>query len=60
MKLLQKGNSPNVLSETWLLETENEISKIPGSAPAGSIALILTDNGLNIKMKNSLGEWKEL
>ena len=43
--------------EEWLVESEEELAEIPASAPPGSIAEILTSEGLTIKMKNSQGEW---
>lgn len=60
MKLLQKGNTPNISTETYLCDSAEEINLIPLSAPVGSIAIILTNDGSVIKMKNNSGEWKEL
>lgn len=60
MKLLQKGNSSNIPSEVWLVDSAQEVSQIPNSAPSGSIVLILTNAGLQVKMKNNNGDWKEL
>ena len=35
-------------------------SELPEDAPFGSIAEILTSEGLTVKMKNSQGEWVEI
>lgn len=45
------------VTEEWLVESEAELAEIPESAPFGSIALILTNDGLTVKMKNSSGDW---
>ncbi len=47
-------------AEEWIVESDAELDEIPDSAPFGSIALVLTDNGLTVKMKNSQGEWKDV
>lgn len=60
MKLLQKGNTPNIPTETYLCDSVEEINLIPLSAPIGSVAIVLTNDGLGVKMKNNSGEWKEL
>ncbi len=60
MQLIQKGNTPNTPIETWICDTEQEVNSIPSKAPIGSIAIILTNDGSVIKMKNNSGEWKEL
>lgn len=67
-KLIQSEHSYYVPVETWLCEPqsasaadiETELNNIPSSAPAGSIAEILTSDGLAVKMKNTLGEWVDL
>lgn len=58
MQLLQQGNIPNTPYETYLCDSENEVSSIPNSAPTGSFALILTEDGLVVKIKDSTGTWK--
>ena len=60
MQLIQKGNTPNTPIETWICDTEQEVSSIPSKAPIGSIALILTNDGLVVKMKNNAGDWVAL
>lgn len=60
MRLIQKGNTPNTPIETWICETEQEINEIPPKTPVGSVALILTDDGLIVKMKSVSGDWKNL
>lgn len=60
MLLLKEGGVQNVMTQTWLCDSESEVSNIPESAPAGSVAFILTDDGLVVKMKNNEGTWKEL
>lgn len=44
--------------ETYLCDDGDEIQEIPDSAPPGSIALILTDSGLQTKMKSNSGDWR--
>lgn len=60
MKMMQKGNTPNIPYETWVCDTLEEVNEIPNAAPTGSIALILTNNGLVVKMKNNAGDWVAL
>ena len=60
MKMIQKGNTPNTPIETWICDTLEEVNEIPNNAPTGSIALVLTNNGLVVKMKNGNNEWKDL
>ena len=45
---------------TWYCESVSELNDIPESVSAGSIAYILTNNGLSVKMKNSSGSWIDL
>ena len=56
MVLLSIGNSSNVPKEEFLLDSEDELQDIPECYP-GSTAIILTNNGMVVKMKNSKGEW---
>ena len=58
--MLEQGGMPNIITQTYLCDSENEIRDIPSNAPTGSVVLILTDNGLNVKMKDNEGNWKEL
>ena len=60
MLLLKEGGVQNVMTQTWLCDSESEVSNIPETAPAGSVAFILTDEGLTIQMKNNTGEWLEI
>lgn len=60
MTMLEQGGMPNIITQTYLCNSENEIKDIPSNAPTGSVVLILTDNGLNVKMKDNEGNWKEL
>lgn len=54
--------------EIWLVEPTSssasainqELEKIPSSAPAGSLAEILVNTGLSVKMKNSNGQWIDI
>ena len=56
-KLIQSEHAYYQPIETWFCESDAEVSEIPASAPPGSIAEILTENGLAVKMKNSDGSW---
>lgn len=60
MTMLEQGGMPNIITQTYLCDSENEVKDIPSNAPTGSVVLILTDNGLNVKMKDNEGNWKEL
>lgn len=60
MQLIQKGNTPNSPTEAWVCDTEQEINEIPPKAPVGSVVIVLTDNGMIVKMKNNAGNWVAL
>lgn len=60
MQLIQKGNTPNTPIETWICDTEQEVNSIPSKAPVGSIAIVLTNDGMIVKMKNNADDWVEL
>lgn len=60
MQLLKTGNSYEVPLKEYYVESEAEIAKIPATAPVGSHVLILTNDGLVVKMKNSQGNWIEI
>lgn len=60
MRINKDFSTDYVPVETWYCESVAELSDIPESAPAGSIAEILTNNGLVVKMKNSAGNWIDL
>lgn len=55
--LLKTGETTEVPVKEYYVESEEEIAEIPENAPVGSRALILTSNGLTVKMKNSKGQW---
>ena len=59
MVLLSIGNSSNVPKEEFLLDSEDELQDIPECSP-GSTAIILTNDGMVVKMKNSKGEWIDI
>ena len=59
MVLLSIGNSSNVPKGEFLLDSEEELKDIPECSP-GSTAIILTNNGMVVKMKNSKGEWIDI
>ena len=59
MVLLSIGNSSNIPKEEFLLDSEEELKDIPECSP-GSTAIILTNNGMVVKMKNSKGEWIDI
>lgn len=56
MVLLSTWNSANIPREEFLLDNEEELQDIPECSP-GSTAIILTSDGMVLKMKNSKGEW---
>ena len=55
MVLLSIGNSSNIPKGEFLLDSEEELKDIPECSP-GSTAIILTSDGMVVKMKNSKGE----
>ena len=59
ISLLQIGNTANVPTKQYYVESEEELAEIK-DAPAGSIAMILTLNGLIVKMLHSSSEWVEI
>ena len=58
-QLLQIGNQPNTPVKQFYVESEEEIENIK-NAPVGSTVLILTENGLKVKMLHSSGKWIEI
>ena len=60
MILLKTGNTVNVPTQEFYVESEAEIVDIPVSAPTGSTVMILTESGLTVKMKNSEGKWIQI
>ena len=59
IQLLSVSNQPNVPTKQYYLESEEEINDIK-DASVGSTALILTENGLKVKMLHSSGRWIEI
>lgn len=59
MVLLSTGDSANVPKGEFLLDSEEELKDIPECSP-GSTAIILTSDGMTVKMKNSKGEWIDI
>ena len=59
IKLLKEGSQTNAQTEQWYVESEAEIEKIK-KAPAGSTVMILTENGLKVKMLHSSGKWIDI
>lgn len=57
MILLKNGNTYNIPVKQYYVESEAEIAEISANAPTGSTVLILNENGLSVKMKNSEGKW---
>lgn len=60
MLLLRVGDTSNMPTREYYVESEAEIEKIPEDAPTGSIVLILTESGLVVKMKNSEAKWIQI
>lgn len=58
-QLLQIGNQPNTPVKQFYVESEEEIENIK-NAPVGSTVLILTENGLKVKMLHSSGKRIEI
>lgn len=58
-QLLQIGNQPNTPTKQFYVESEEEIENIK-NAPTGSTVLILTKDGLKVKMLHSSGKWIEI
>lgn len=59
LQLLQVGNNYNVPVKQYYAESEEEVAQIQG-APVGSSVMILTEQGLVVKMLHSSGEWIEV
>ena len=60
MELLKIGNVNNIPTREYYIESLEELKDLPEDAPVASIVLILTENGLVIKMKNSQGVWIDI
>lgn len=59
LQLLQIGNQPNIPIKQYYVESEEEIKNIE-NAPVGSMVMILTEDGLKVKMLHSSGKWIEI
>lgn len=59
MKKLMDGNSYNVNLPTYYVESVDELNDIPANEPEGTIAEVLTTDGLKVYMKRTSG-WVEL
>lgn len=59
IQLLQIGNYNNIPTKQFYVESEEEINDIK-NAPVGSTVLILTEDGLKVKMLHSSGNWIEI
>lgn len=57
-KLIKIGDNDNINTQTWYCESEEELKEIK-NAPVGSSVMILTEEGLTIKMLRSTG-WVEI
>lgn len=57
-KLIKIGDSDNIATQTWYCESDEELKEI-SNAPVGSVAMILTESELKVKMLRSTG-WVEL
>lgn len=61
VQYLKNGDTKNIPTQEWYVESEGEVETIPSYIPVGSIVQILTpEAGLVIKMKNSNGQWIEI
>lgn len=60
MELLRIGNDSNIPTREYYIESLEELENLPKDAPIASTVLILTENGLAIKMKNSQGVWIDI
>lgn len=60
-KLLKQYTECNSDAQEWLCDSAEDIANIPASAPAGSYAMIVTDNdGMIVKLKRNDGTWGEI
>ena len=60
MELLKIWNANNISTREYYIESLEELKDLPEDVPVASIVLILTENGLVIKMKNSQGAWVDI
>lgn len=60
LKLLKINNVANIPVPEYYCESEEEIEQIPEEVPVSSTVLILTEEGLKVKMKHSSGRWIEI
>jgi hypothetical protein len=53
---LRTGNTLNIPVADYYAESEEEMNKFENVAP-GSVCMILTEQGLTLKMYHSSGKW---
>lgn len=59
MKLLQNSNYYTGNYDVYLLESESELEQLENK-PFGTFALIITEDGLILKIKETNGEWADV
>lgn len=59
LKLLEIGDYDNAPIHRYYAESEDDLALIE-KAPVGSTVIILTENGLKVKMLHSNGKWIEI
>ena len=57
MQEISYGNYYNVPIKVFYIESDQETSDIPETAPAGSIAFVNEENNFHCLMKNMAGNW---
>lgn len=58
--LIQYGNQYNVPVKTYYIESDSDVSSIPASEPAGTIAEVNESGNFHVLMKNKAGTWETL
>lgn len=56
---LKMGNTPNVPASEYYAESDEELDSFENVVP-GSVGMILTEDGLKVKMYHSSGKWIEI
>ena len=59
LRLLEFGDYDNSPVNKYYAESEDDL-KLIDRVPAGAVAMILTEDGLKIKMLHSSGKWIEI
>ena len=49
----------NLIKEITVF-SEEELNRVSDDCPAGSRAILVTDDGVSVKIKRPDGEWKEM